>query len=125
MSADHLINIRELRNEIAPPYDFCLVPERESLPKYRAVGANLIHLKMVVNPRVYRSYDLPLKYNMTLWDRGILIAQNIVAYLQMPDTFMKENRLSIRRLTDKHNIPSSQLDLQNTVSHSTRNEQKK
>jgi spore maturation protein CgeB len=55
-----------LVQEIAPAYDFCLVPERDRLADYRDLGANPIYCQEAANPTVYRPYaELPQTYDLT------------------------------------------------------------
>ncbi|MCC7350013.1 MAG: glycosyltransferase [Phycisphaerales bacterium] len=55
----------DLVSEIAPAYDFCLVPEKFRLEDYRAVGANPIYCQEAANPNIYRPYDLPVEFDVT------------------------------------------------------------
>ena len=55
----------ELVSEIAPAYDFCLVPEKFRLDDYRRVGANPIYCQEAANPAVYRPHDLPREFDVT------------------------------------------------------------
>ncbi|MCX7935358.1 MAG: glycosyltransferase, partial [Planctomycetota bacterium] len=48
-----------LVREIAPAYDYCLVPERFRLEDYRRIGARPIYCQEAADPEVYRPYDLP------------------------------------------------------------------
>ncbi len=54
-----------LVSDIAPAYDYCLVPEQAAISKYVAVGAHPKHMQMAANPTVYRPYDLPRQYDVT------------------------------------------------------------
>lgn len=54
-----------LVSEIAPHYDWCLVPEKFRLKDYVALGANPIYSQEAANPEVYKSYDLPVEYEVT------------------------------------------------------------
>lgn len=55
-----------LVSEIAPSYDFCLVPERDRLADYRRLGANPIYCQEAANPQVYRPFpDLPVEFDVT------------------------------------------------------------
>jgi spore maturation protein CgeB len=45
-----------LVSEIAPEYDFCLVPEKHRLEHYKRIGANPIYCQEGANPDVYRPY---------------------------------------------------------------------
>lgn len=55
----------QLVREIAPAFDWCLVPERFRLDDYRLVGANPIYCQEAANPGVYRPYDLPAAFDAT------------------------------------------------------------
>jgi spore maturation protein CgeB len=54
-----------LVEEIAPAYDWCLVPEYFRLEDYRRIGANPIYCQEAANPSVYRPYDLPYAFDVT------------------------------------------------------------
>jgi spore maturation protein CgeB len=54
-----------LVEEIAPAYNYSLVPEKFRLEDYRRVGANPIYCQEAANPNVYRPYDLPQDYDVT------------------------------------------------------------
>ena len=54
-----------LVEEIAPAYDYCLVPEKFRLEDYRRIGANPIYCQEAANPNVYRPYDLPREFDVT------------------------------------------------------------
>lgn len=54
-----------LVSEIAPHYDWCLVPEKFRLRDYLALGANPIYSQEAANPAVYKPHDLPLEYDVT------------------------------------------------------------
>jgi len=54
-----------LVSEIAPHYDWCLVPERFRLNDYLRMGARPIYCQEAANPDVYKPYDLPLEYDVT------------------------------------------------------------
>lgn len=51
--------------ELAPAYDFCLVPERFRLDDYRRIGANPIYCQEAANPRVYGPRDVPRDLDVT------------------------------------------------------------
>lgn len=76
----------DLIEELAPAYDYCLVPERYRLDDYRRVGANPIYLQEAANPTFYHRMDVPEDYAVTfvgmrygdrpqfvehLWKRGV------------------------------------------------------
>lgn len=54
-----------LVEEIAPAYDYCLVPEKYRLNDYRRVGANPIYCQEAANPNIYKSYDVPQEFDVT------------------------------------------------------------
>jgi spore maturation protein CgeB len=54
-----------LAREISPHYDYCLVPERERMDDYRAVGARPVYCQEAANPDVYRPYALPQEFDVT------------------------------------------------------------
>jgi spore maturation protein CgeB len=55
----------DLVSEIAPAYDYCLVPEKFRLNDYRRVGANPIYCQEAANPTIYRPHDVPVAYDVT------------------------------------------------------------
>jgi spore maturation protein CgeB len=50
---------------IAPRFDVCVVPEKAALEAYRAVGARPVRIQLAANPRVYRPYAEPRRYDVT------------------------------------------------------------
>ena len=54
-----------LVSEIAPHYDWCLVPEKFRLKDYVAMGARPIYCQEAANPNIYKPYDLPIEYDVT------------------------------------------------------------
>lgn len=54
-----------LVEEIAPAYDWCLVPEKFRLADYRRIGAKPIYCQEAANPNIYKPYDLPREYDVT------------------------------------------------------------
>lgn len=54
-----------LVEELAPAYDFCLVPEKFRLIDYRRIGANPIYCQEAANPNIYRPYPLPVEFDVT------------------------------------------------------------
>lgn len=48
-----------LVEEIAPAFDYCLVPERYRLEDYRRVGARPVYCQEAADPRRYHPYDVP------------------------------------------------------------------
>lgn len=55
----------DLVREIAPHYDWCLVPEKFRLDDYRAMGARPIYSQEAANPNVYKPYDVPVEFDVT------------------------------------------------------------
>ena len=53
-----------LVKEIAPAYDYCLVPEKFRLKDYRRIGANPIYCQEAANPKIYKPYDLPREFDV-------------------------------------------------------------
>jgi spore maturation protein CgeB len=54
----------QLVSEIAPEYDFCLVPEKFRLEDYRRAGAKPIYCQEAANPEVYRRHPGPEIYDV-------------------------------------------------------------
>lgn len=54
-----------LVKDIAPAYDYCLVPEKFRLDDYRRLGATPIYCQEAANPDIYKPYDLPLEFDVT------------------------------------------------------------
>jgi spore maturation protein CgeB len=54
-----------LVSEIAPHYDWCLVPEKFRLKDYVAMGARPIYCQEAANANIYRPYDLPVEFDVT------------------------------------------------------------
>lgn len=54
-----------LVSDIAPYYDYCLVPEEFRLDDYQRIGAHPIYCQEAANPTIYHPYDLPQKYDIT------------------------------------------------------------
>lgn len=54
-----------LIEEIAPAFDYCLVPERFRLTDYRRIGANPIYCQEAANPNIYRPFEVPQEYDVT------------------------------------------------------------
>jgi spore maturation protein CgeB len=46
----------DMVKEIAPAYDYCLVPEKFRLDDYRRIGANPIYFQEAANPHFYKPY---------------------------------------------------------------------
>lgn len=54
-----------LVEELAPAYDFSLVPEKFRLDDYRRVGANPIYMQEAANPDFYTPQKLPLDFDVS------------------------------------------------------------
>ncbi|MBI3543219.1 MAG: glycosyltransferase [Deltaproteobacteria bacterium] len=54
-----------LVREIAPKYDWCLVPEKFRLDDYRKLGANPLYCQEAANPRIYHPVDVPQTYDVS------------------------------------------------------------
>lgn len=52
-----------LVREIAPRYDWCLVPEKFRLADYEAMGARPLYCQEAANPNFYKPYDVPQEYD--------------------------------------------------------------
>jgi spore maturation protein CgeB len=53
----------DLVREIAPHYDWCLVPEKFRVEDYKAMGAHPIYCQEAANPDIYQPYDLPQEFD--------------------------------------------------------------
>lgn len=60
-------NVHQFRlvEDIAPAFDYCMVPEKVTLPKFEAINARAIHIQMAANPSFYRPFALPDEYGVT------------------------------------------------------------
>ncbi|MEP6668720.1 MAG: glycosyltransferase [Chthoniobacter sp.] len=78
-----------LVSQIAPHYDWCLVPERFRLEDYRALGAHPIYCQEAANPRVYQPSDVPLEFDVAFAGQ---------CYADRPDTvlWLREQGLDVR-----------------------------
>jgi len=54
-----------LVSEIAPYYDFCLVPEKFRLNDYKKLGANPIYCQEAANPNIYKPLDSSKEFDVT------------------------------------------------------------
>ena len=71
----------DLVREIAPHYDWCLVPERFRLDDYRALGARPIYCQEAANPRTYAPCDVPLEYDVAFAGQCYADRPDIVLWL--------------------------------------------
>src|SRR5450759_241377 len=51
--------------DIAPAYDWCLVPEKYRIDDYRALGANPVYFQEAANPRIYHPYPMTRDFDVT------------------------------------------------------------
>jgi spore maturation protein CgeB len=51
--------------EIAPAYDWCLVPEKFRLGDYVDLGARPIYCQEAANPQIYKPYPIPVEFDVT------------------------------------------------------------
>jgi spore maturation protein CgeB len=70
-----------LVSEIAPHYDWCLVPEKFRLKDYVAMGANPIYCQEAANPQIYKRYDVPVQYDVTFIGQAYGDRPGAVEYL--------------------------------------------
>jgi len=54
----------ELVADLAPHYDWCLVPEKFRLRDYEAIGARPIYCQEAANPKVYKPYQVPVEMDV-------------------------------------------------------------
>lgn len=67
--------------EIAPHYDWCLVPEKFRLSDYIAMGANPIYCQEAANPNVYKPYSLPVEFDVTFVGQAYGERPSYIEYL--------------------------------------------
>ncbi len=67
--------------EIAPHFDWCMVPEAQAVPKYRAVGARPLHIQMAADPETYRPFDVAEEFDVTFVGQRYLNRPDTIAYL--------------------------------------------
>jgi spore maturation protein CgeB len=70
-----------LIEELAPAYDWCLVPEKMRLDDYRRIGANPLYCQEAANPNIYKSYDLPVEFDVTFVGQAYSDREDYVRYL--------------------------------------------
>lgn len=71
-----------LVSQIAPHYDWCLVPEKFRLRDYDALGAHPIYCQEAANPAIYRPYDLPAAYDVTFVGQNYGERPGAIQYLR-------------------------------------------
>lgn len=67
--------------EIAPKYDYCMVPERAALEKFEAVGARVIHVQMGANPDLFFRGNRQKEYPMIFIGSKYADRENYIATL--------------------------------------------
>ncbi len=80
-SCNNIHQFDEVR-EVAPHFDFCIVPEKEAIEKYLAVGAKPLHIQMAANPQFYKPYAVKEKYNATFVGQKYLNRPEYIHYLR-------------------------------------------
>lgn len=70
-----------LVEDLAPNFDYCMVPERQALAKYRAVGANPIRVQMAADPMMYKSSNKSILYDVTFVGQNYLNRSEYIGYL--------------------------------------------
>jgi spore maturation protein CgeB len=55
----------DLVRDIAPHFDVCVVPELAAQRDFLSVGARPVRIQLAANPRVYRPYPEPRRYDVT------------------------------------------------------------
>ena len=78
-----------LVSDIAPRYNWCLVPERFRLPIYRAIGAHPLYCQEAANPQIYRPCDTPVEFDVAFAGQ---------CYADRPETvlWLREQGLDVR-----------------------------
>jgi len=80
-SCNNVHQFDEVR-EIAPHFDFCIVPEQEAIEKYLAAGAKPLHIQMAANPQLYKPYPVKEKYDATFVGQKYLNRPEYICYLR-------------------------------------------
>jgi spore maturation protein CgeB len=102
-----------LVSEIAPHYDWCLVPEKFRLKDYVAMGARPMYCQEAANPNIYKPYDLPVEFDVTFVGQAYGDRPAYIKYLRdqgidvrvwgwgwqnfPPEAVAARNQLSLRR----------------------------
>ena len=102
-----------LIQEIAPAFDYCLVPEKFRLVDYRRIGANPIYCQEAANPNTYRPFDVPKEYDVTFvgqcyGERPSLVRQILNAGIDLRVWGPGWHRYSASR-DSKHFLPEKVL----------------
>ena len=72
----------DLVADIAPAYNYCLVPEEFRLPDYQNIGATPIYCQEAANPAIYKPYELPYQYDVTFVGQKYGDRPAYIAYLR-------------------------------------------
>jgi spore maturation protein CgeB len=54
-----------LIKDLAPAYDYCLVPEKTRLEDYKRIGANPLYCQEAANPNIYIPFDISQEFDVT------------------------------------------------------------
>lgn len=71
-----------LVSEIAPHYDWCLVPEKFRIPDYLAMHAHPIYCQEAANPNTYKPYALPIEYEVAFVGQAYGERPSYIKYLR-------------------------------------------
>jgi spore maturation protein CgeB len=71
-----------LVREIAPRYDYCLVPEKYRLADYEALGARPLYCQEAANPATYRPYPLAQEFDVTFVGQSYGDRADLVMWLR-------------------------------------------
>ncbi|MDR3404558.1 MAG: glycosyltransferase [Chthoniobacter sp.] len=71
-----------LVSQIAPHYDWCLVPERFRLDEYRALGARPIYCQEAANPQIYKPCEVALEFDVAFAGQCYADRPDIVLWLR-------------------------------------------
>lgn len=55
----------DLVRDIANRFDLCIVPEQAAQQDFQSVGARAVRIQLAANPRIYRPYPEPRRYDVT------------------------------------------------------------
>lgn len=70
-----------LVERLAAFYDYCMVPERGALGKFRAVGGNPLHVQLGANPEVYKPYPIVREFDVTFVGQKYADRQDYIYHL--------------------------------------------
>jgi spore maturation protein CgeB len=101
-----------LVSEIAPHYDWCLVPEHNRLPLYLIIGAHPLYCQEAANPNIYKPSDRPEEFDVAFVGQCYADRPEIVLWL-------REQGLDVRvwgTLWEHHVAPRSRNPLRRWLS---------